>query len=133
MRLCPSTPADASSTSRDTSSSLRMDPSSGCPCALGESELTLTARVWSRSPRAIRSLLVVVGGIMIAVAGGGPAGAAEADLHSGLAHLRAGAQAQAERDLLKYRDGLRDSDARRSIDRVLPLLRRPLTEDVREY
>ena len=61
------------------------------------------------------------------------AGAAETDLVSGLAHLRAGAQAQAERDLLNYRDGLRDSDVRRSIDRVLPLLRRPLTEDVREF
>ena len=61
------------------------------------------------------------------------AGAAESDLVSGLTHLRAGAQAQAERDLLKYRDGERDSGIRRSIDRVLPLLRRPLTEDVREY
>jgi hypothetical protein len=58
---------------------------------------------------------------------------AESDLHSGLAHLRAGAQAQAERDLVKYRDGERDPDLRRSIDRVLPLLRRPMNDDVREY
>ncbi len=70
---------------------------------------------------------------MIAVAGGGLAGAAEADLHSGLTHLRAGTQAQAELDLAKYRDGERDAEIRQRIDQVLPLLRRPLPGDVREY
>jgi hypothetical protein len=84
--------------------------------------------------RTIRNTLGIAAlGTLIALGGFASASAAEADLHSGLAHLRAGAQAQAERDFAKYRDGLRDVEARRSIDRVLPLLRRPLSEDVREY
>ena len=83
--------------------------------------------------RMLRHMLgAAMAGVLMTMVSG-PANASEADLQSGLAHLRAGAQAQAERDLLKYRDSLRDSEARRSIDRVLPLLRRPLTEDVREY
>ena len=89
---------------------------------------------WTMSVPKTRSVLGVLAmGIVIALAGSGPASAAESDLRSGLAHLRAGAQGQAEHDLTKYRDGERDSDIRRSIDRVLPLLRRPLADDVREY
>jgi len=86
----------------------------------------------TRTPKT-RRLASVLAGTALWLAASSAAGAAESDLVSGLAHLRAGAQSQAERDLLKYRDGLGDSDVRRSIDRVLPLLRRPLTEDVREY
>ena len=63
----------------------------------------------------------------------GVAPGAERDLGDGLASLRAGAQLQAEQQLTRYRDGELDSEIRRSIDRVLPLLRRPLNEDVREY
>ncbi|HEU4369021.1 MAG TPA: hypothetical protein VFV05_12440 [Methylomirabilota bacterium] len=59
--------------------------------------------------------------------------AADRDLHSGLAYLRAGAQAEAERDLTRYRDGERDPEILRKIDRVLPLLKRPLTQEVRDY
>lgn len=59
--------------------------------------------------------------------------AADRDLHSGLAYLRAGAQLQAERDLTRYRDEEPNPEVRTKIDRVLPLLRRPLTDEVREY
>ena len=71
--------------------------------------------------------------MVVWLAASGPAVAAESDLHSGLAYLRAGAQVQAEQHLLRYRDGEVDSDVRVCIDRVLPLLKRPLSEDVREY
>jgi len=83
--------------------------------------------------RKTRRIVGTVTGTALWLVVSATAGAAESDLISGLAHLRAGAQAQAETDLLRYRDGLRNSDARRSIDRVLPLLRRPLSEDVRDY
>jgi hypothetical protein len=72
-------------------------------------------------------------GLVVALAGSGSASATESDLRAGLAHLRAGAQGQAEQDLTKYRNGEPDSDIRQSIDRVLPLLKRPLPEDVREF
>lgn len=77
--------------------------------------------------------VVVAGIVVVLLAGSGSAGATESDLRSGLAHLRAGAQGQAEQDLTKYREGEQDSDIRRSIDRVLVLLKRPLPGDVREY
>ena len=89
----------------------------------GQVKMGMTRRVFG----------VAVAGFVIALAGSGPASATEGDLRSGLAHLRAGAQAQAEQDLTEYRDAEWDSDIRRSIDRVLPLLRRPLAEDVREF
>ena len=76
---------------------------------------------------------VPVAAIMLALAGSGTASATESDLRAGLVHLRAGAQGQAEQDLTKYRDGEQDPDIRRSVDRVLPLLKRPLPEDVREF
>ena len=63
----------------------------------------------------------------------GPVHGAEQDLTAGLAHLRAGSQAQAAHDLARYREGERDPDVRRSIDRVLRLLKQPLSEDLREY
>ena len=59
--------------------------------------------------------------------------AAEQDLASGLGHLRAGSQVQAAQDLARYRDGERDPEIRRSIDRVLHLLKEPLSEELREY
>jgi hypothetical protein len=61
------------------------------------------------------------------------AGAAERDLYYGLAYLRIGAQPQAEQHLTRYRDEERDPVIRQSVDRVLALLKRPLTEEVREY
>ena len=59
--------------------------------------------------------------------------AAEQDLSSGLVHLRAGRQVQAAQDLVRYRDGERDPEIRRSIERVLRLLKEPLSEELREY
>ena len=59
--------------------------------------------------------------------------AAERDLHAGIAYLRAGVQARAEEALRKYRDEERDAESRRSVDRILPLLRQPLTQEMREY
>lgn len=59
--------------------------------------------------------------------------AAERDLYSGLAYLRAGAQSQAADSLAKFRDDEPDPEVRRSVSRVLLLLRQPLPEDVREY
>jgi hypothetical protein len=80
--------------------------------------------------RVALAAILVTGGCL---AWAGSATAAERDLHSGLAHLRAGAQAEAERDLTRFRDEERDPEVRRKIDRVLFLLRRPLTPEVREY
>ena len=93
--------------------------------------MTLRAELASVMARA--AIGVAVAGLTLASAGWAPVGADEGHLQAGLAHLRAGTQAEAERDLATYRDGERDSGVRRSIDRVLPLLRRPLTDDVREY
>ena len=59
--------------------------------------------------------------------------AAEHDLAAGLVHLRAGSQAQAAQHLARYRDGEGDPEIRRSIDRVLRLLKEPLSEELREY
>ena len=72
-------------------------------------------------------------GIVVWLAAAGGACAAERDLYSGLAYLRAGAQAQAAESLTRYRDDERDPGIRGSVSRVLPLLKRPLPEDVREY
>lgn len=77
--------------------------------------------------------LVAVAGIAACFGIVDGAAAAERDLYSGLAYLRAGAQAEADRDLTKYRDEERDPEIRRKIDRVLPLLKRPLTQEVRDY
>jgi hypothetical protein len=65
----------------------------------------------------------------------GPAAAApqQRDLDAGLAYLRAGAQAQAEEHLARYRNETRDPEVRHRLGRVLPLLKRPLTDDVREF
>jgi hypothetical protein len=73
-----------------------------------------------------------VAGIATWLAASGAA-AVESDLHAGLAQLRAGAQREAEQHLTRYRDETADPNIRRSIDRVLPLLTRPLPHDVREY
>ena len=83
--------------------------------------------------RRIRRLAFAVAGTALWLTASGAASAAESDLYSGLAYLRAGAQVQAEQHLLRYRDGVRDPDIRVRVDRVLPLLKRPLSEDVREY
>ena len=40
---------------------------------------------------------------------------------------------EAEQYLTRYHDDSRDPHVRRSIGRVLPLLKRPLPEDLREY
>ena len=80
-----------------------------------------------------RILSIALAGIAVWLAASGPAAAADADLHSGLAYLRAGAQMEAEQYLTRYRDDTRDPHIRRHIDRVLPLLKRSLPEDVREY
>ena len=80
-----------------------------------------------------RILNIALAGIVAWLAASGPAAAADADLHSGLAYLRAGAQTEAEQYLTRYRDDTRDPHIRRHIDRVLPLLKRSLPEDVREY
>jgi hypothetical protein len=71
----------------------------------------------------------------LALLAGAPGGAsaADSDFSSALRHLRAGAQAQAEQDLVRYRDGEPDMDMRRRVERILPLLKRPLSADVREY
>jgi hypothetical protein len=86
-------------------------------------------RIWTRHGRAAlgAALAIGLGGALAS------ASAAERDLWSGLAHLRAGAQAEAERDFTRYRNEERDPEMRRRVDRVLPLLRRPLTEEVRQY
>jgi hypothetical protein len=76
---------------------------------------------------------LALAGIAAWLAAAGPAAAADADLHSGLAYLRAGAQTEAEQHLMRYREGSRDSDVRVGIDRALALLKQPLAEDVREY
>src|SRR5262249_24123798 len=57
----------------------------------------------------------------------------ERDLQYAIAYLRAGAQTQAEQSLAKYRDEQGDADVRRTVDRVILLLNRPLPDDVREY
>ena len=80
-----------------------------------------------------RVLVAAVTGTVIWLGTSGDAPAAERDLYSGLAYLRAGAQSEAERDLTRYRDEERDAEIRRKVDRVLPLLKRPLTQEVREY
>jgi|SRR5215510_8519510 len=59
--------------------------------------------------------------------------AAEVDLYSGLAYLRAGAQTQAEEHFTKYCDEGGNPEVRRNVARVLPLLRLPLSEEVRNY
>lgn len=86
--------------------------------------MTLRHRVTWRCAMLLVSVLLVAPAVT---------DAAEQDLHAGLAHLRAGDQARAEHDLVKYRDGERNVEIRTSIDRVLPLLRRPMTEEMREY
>jgi hypothetical protein len=59
--------------------------------------------------------------------------AADGDLRAGLSHLRAGDQVRAEQELTKYRNAEPDAGVRSTIDRILPLLKRPLPGDVREY
>ena len=75
----------------------------------------------------------VAAAIVVWLAASGVSVAADRDLYSGLAYLRAGAQARAEESLVRYRDEERDPVIRNSVDRVLALLKRPLTEEVREY
>ena len=70
-------------------------------------------------------------GASLAVAPGTQAD--QADLAAGLAYLRAGAQVEAEVAFARYVGTERDSDVRRSVVRVLPLLKQPLSGDVREY
>lgn len=103
-----------------------MGPSWECRFVSGESE----SNAVSRMRQAV--LAAVIGTVSCLVSTGSP-GAAERDLYSGLAYLRAGAQAEAERDLTRFRDEERDPEVRRKIDRVLFLLKRPLTQEVREY
>lgn len=75
----------------------------------------------------------VVVGVTVWLAASGSSGAAERDLYSGLAYLRAGAQIQAEENLTRYRDEEPDPTIRRIVSRALPLLRQPLAQDVRDY
>lgn len=63
----------------------------------------------------------------------GVAGSAERDLYFGLAYLRAGVLSQAEDHLARYRDDERDPEIRRSVSRVIPLLKNPLSKAVCEY
>src|SRR5262245_2854274 len=88
---------------------------------------------FAKIPRAGGSFLTVVAGVAMWLAASRPVSADERDLHSGLAYLRAGAQAQAEQHLARYLDEERDPQIRRVVARVLPLLKTPLTQDVREY
>ena len=82
----------------------------------------------------IRGLLgACAAGLVVWLATPGVTVAADRDLYSGLAYLRAGAQARAEEYLARYRDEERDPVIRQSVDRVLALLKRPLTEDVRAF
>jgi len=80
-----------------------------------------------------RWLSAVAAGIVVWLAASGLTVAAERDLYSGLAYLRAGSQARAEEHLAKYRDEEGDPVIRKSVDRVLGLLKRPLAEEVREF
>ena len=84
-------------------------------------------------PRIGRMLGAVAAAIVVWLAASGVSVAADRDLYSGLAYLRAGAQARAEESLVRYRDEERDPVIRQSVDRVLALLKRPLAEDVREF
>jgi hypothetical protein len=59
--------------------------------------------------------------------------AAERDLYFGLAYLRPGAQTQGERQFVKYRDEEPDATARRNVDRIFPLLKQPLSQELRDY
>ena len=59
--------------------------------------------------------------------------ALDGDLRAGLSHLRAGDQIRAEQELTRYRNTEPDAAVRSTIDRMLPLLRRPIPGDVREY
>src|SRR4029077_18114387 len=59
--------------------------------------------------------------------------AAEQDLTSALGHLQAGRQIEAAKNLERYRAGVHYTEIRRSIDRVLRLLREPLSEELRGY
>jgi hypothetical protein len=78
-------------------------------------------------------LLGLVAGVSVWLSVFGTASASESDFYAGLAYLRAGAQDRAVESLTKYRDEERNAEVRRSIDRILPLLKGPLSEDVREY
>ena len=80
-----------------------------------------------------RRLSAVAAGVVVWLAASGLTVAAERDLYSGLAYLRAGSQARAEEHLAKYRDEEGDPVIRKSVDRVLGLLKRPLAEEVREF
>jgi hypothetical protein len=80
-----------------------------------------------------RRLGAVAAGVVVWLAASGLTVAAERDLYSGLAYLRAGSQARAEEHLAKYRDEEGDPVIRKSVDRVLGLLKRPLAEEVREF
>jgi hypothetical protein len=92
------------------------------------------AVVGSAAMPKIRLVLIsAAAGIAVWLAASRFTDAAERDLYSGLASLRAGAQTQAEEQLTRYRDGERDPEILRTLARVLPLLKRPLPEDVREY
>jgi hypothetical protein len=61
------------------------------------------------------------------------ASTAERDLHAGLAYLRAGAQSQAASYLKRFCEDGNRSETCQEVSRVLPLLQRPLADDVREY
>ena len=82
---------------------------------------------------AIRVLIVVLTGLVAWLGAPGRSGADVRDLDSGLAYLRAGSQTQAEEHLTKYRDQERDPEIRNRVSRILPLLGRPLSPEVREY
>ena len=84
-------------------------------------------KIW----RALAGAVVVM--VVGMVVSSGAAGAAESDLDAGLAYLRAGAQAEAEKHLTRYRDEVRDPEARKRLARVLHLLKRPLSDDLREF
>lgn len=69
----------------------------------------------------------------LAASGSGRAAESDRYFYFGLAYLRAGAQTQAEENLTRYRDEEPDPRIRQIVSRALPLLKEPLTQDVRDY
>jgi hypothetical protein len=80
-----------------------------------------------------RWVSIAFAAVIVVACGAQWTSAAEDNLRAGLAHLRSGDQVRAEQEFTRYRHTEPDPGVRSSIDRMLPLLRRPLPDDVREY
>jgi hypothetical protein len=78
---------------------------------------------------------LVVAGVLLAgaLSRPAPAVAGEHDLYAGLAYLRAGDQRQSAESFTRYCRDEANRDACRRVLRVLPLLDRPLSQDLRDY